>query len=477
LLQAGSCGYNNFFKDLVDGLRSINNLQEEWDISVESVVKGPGGIAAKHVNVISSHFHKQLPPPAPTMVHRQPQHDHQHEHEHSHTHGHTHSHEQGHAQSPDTDSNNKYERNLATISSMIQSSNLPEAVKQRSISAFTSLAIAEAATHGSTIENVHFHEVGAVDSIIDTVGVILGFHLLDVDVVYASAVPFESTGWIHSAHGYIPVPAPATLRLLCDGSIPTAPPPPGAKGELVTPTGACLLCALVSSDRFGGPPNGFTPAAVGIGAGTKEFQQHANIVRIVTGRVKEPVQRIPAPRVTSTGQNIAEPVASSTSSCASVFTAADGLQPDQLIVVECNIDDMTGEIAGYTMQLLLKESLDVWFTPIQMKKSRPAITLSVLCRPEQVDEVYEIIFRETSTLGVRRYAVDRLALQRNKVEVVTAVGVVDVKVGYWGDNVKNVQPEYETCAALARASGVAVVDIIHEATTLATQKLHENPNN
>jgi uncharacterized protein (TIGR00299 family) protein len=255
---------------------------------------------------------------------------------------------------------------------MIHASALSPWAKEKSLAAFRLLAEAEAHTHGTSIDEIHFHEVGAIDSIVDTVGSIVALDLLGVREVYATPLPFSS-GTVKCAHGLLPVPPPATFRLMIN--VPVCPAPLGATGELVTPTGISLIKALATA--YGEPP-AFVPTHTGVGAGTKEFAGHANIVRVAIGQksTKPAVQAVsPTPR-------------------------------ERVVVLETNIDDLNPQVLGYVQELLLDKcgALDVWTTPIQMKKNRPATTLSVLCRPEQEDSVTTALFRETTTLGVRRYS-------------------------------------------------------------------------
>ncbi|MGQ9518608.1 MAG: nickel pincer cofactor biosynthesis protein LarC [Candidatus Fervidibacter sp.] len=322
-----------------------------------------------------------------------------------------------------------HERHFPEIKELIASSDLPEPVKAKSITVFQLLAEAEAKVHGISVNEVHFHEVGAVDSIVDIVGSVYGLHLLGVESVFASAVPF-TRGRVKTAHGELPVPAPATLELL--GGIPTHPLDINA--ELVTPTGAALLKGLAES--FGLPPP-FTPQRIGYGAGKQDLP-FPNILRVVIGEMSSELP----------------------------------LERERLVVVETNLDDMTGELAGYTMERLLEAGArDVWITPAQMKKNRPAIVLSVLCDKASLSTVMQILLRETTTLGVRVQEVERFCLHREIKEVSTPYGKVKVKLALWGNEIVNIAPEFEDCRRLATQHKVPLKEIMTAAIAAVESSL------
>lgn len=468
LLDAGAP-----LEELLAGLRTISPISGEWNVELHRVTRGLGSIAAAHVTVTSKYQHRSAAPPSPLDgPHSDHNHTHSHDHSHSesHSHGHSHGHSHDHShhheeittgdgvnetpgicQAGDDASSLQHDplRNLNTISKMLRESDLPTVVKERSIAVFTALGEAEAKTHGSTLDKVHFHEVGAIDSIVDTVGVVYALHLLGVEKVFCSALPF-SEGTVWTAHGILPVPAPATLRLMV--KIPTCPGPKSANGELVTPTGAALVHVLASD--FGRPPL-FTPQAIGIGAGTKEFDKHPNILRVIVGDVLEsPKALAPAP---------VEDIAAGTAG-----TEEKAWTTRQLWMLETNIDDMSGEVAGYLMEKLLAEgSLDAWVSPALMKKSRPAYTVHVLCEPQDQERFIRLLFVESTTLGVRRYPVDRCSLRREMVLSPTVFGDIPVKVA-WLDNMPvNCKPEYEDCKVLAAAAGVPLQVVMDAARTAA----------
>ncbi len=323
----------------------------------------------------------------------------------------------------------QHERLLPEIERLIAASRLPEEVKEQSCAVFRLLAEAEAKVHGIGIDEVHFHEVGAVDSIIDIVGTVYALHLLGVKAVYASALPF-SRGRIRTHHGELPVPAPATMELL--RGVPTYPLDIDA--ELVTPTGIALLKGLAKS--FGAPPP-FTPQRVGYGAGKRDLP-FPNVVRVVVGEMPDSL----------------------------------ALERERLTVVETNLDDMSGELAGFVMERLLEAGArDVWLTPAQMKKNRPAVVLSALCDASVLPSVLDILLRETTTLGVRVQEVERLCLPREIVEVDTPYGSVRVKVAKLGDTIVNIAPEYEDCRHRALQYRVPLKEVMTAVLAAARQQL------
>ena len=317
-------------------------------------------------------------------------------------------------------------RHVDDIRHIVGESTLSESVKGKSLAVVELLGKAEARIHGIPLEEVHFHEIGAVDTIVDIVGFVVGLELLEVSQVFASPVPLGS-GTIETEHGRLPVPAPATLALLSAVGAPIVPHP--AQTEIVTPTGAALLAYLATFE---------TPAArvqaVGYGFGTKTLPW-ANALRLWIGE-QEPAQHY---------------------------------GHDQVIEIQCNLDDTTGEALGYTMERLFGAgALDVWFTAIQMKKNRPGVLLSALAPAEKVDELAWIIMRETSTLGVRLFPpAHRLKADRRMVTVETPWGPVRVKEKWLGERRLAASPEYEDCARLARESGEPVAHVMDIARQMA----------
>ena len=302
-------------------------------------------------------------------------------------------------------------RHLHHITAMIDGSVLSQCQKELAKRIFTRLGEAEAKVHGTSIEKVHFHEVGAVDSIADIVGVAVGFDLLGVDRILCSPVP-TGGGFIEIAHGRCSVPAPATGELL--KGVPLAESQ--VQAELTTPTGAAIVCALV--DSFG-PLPAMTVERIGYGAGQRDLEQQANLLRILVGE------------------------ASSESPLQQIWT------------VETNLDDISGELVGHTISRLWQAgALDVFTTAIQMKKNRPGVMLSVLCGQDKVDQVESILFRETTTLGVRRWPVSRRALKREAHAVDTRWGRVEGMLSWLDDRTPSFSPEYESCRRVADEQGL-----------------------
>ncbi len=286
---------------------------------------------------------------------------------------------------------------------------------------FTKLGEAEAKVHGTTIRKVHFHEVGAIDSIADIVGAAIGWDLLGVDRIVASPVPM-GTGSIEIAHGRVNIPAPATAELLT--GVPLAESHVAA--ELTTPTGAAILATMV--DAYG-PLPAMKIDRIGYGAGTRELADQANLLRLFVGE------------------------------------STDGLAADQVWVVETNLDDISGEVVGHcTTKLWEAGALDVYTTAIQMKKNRPGVTLTVLCQPEKIEKVEKILFRETTTLGVRRWPVSRHKMERKPHTVETEFGPIEGKLGWIAGEPPSFSPEFESCSRVANAKNVplrAVYDAAH----------------
>ncbi len=312
----------------------------------------------------------------------------------------------------------KRHRHLADIEAILQSSNLPSRIQDRSLSVFRRLAQAEARVHGTTVEQVHFHEVGALDAIADIVGAVAGFDTLDVDTLHAAPIPF-SHGTVRAAHGLLPVPPPAVLAL-CEG-FPTRGI--AIEGETVTPTGAALLTTLV--DAWGPAPT-MKLDRVGQGAGTRDFPI-PNIVRLLLG----------------------EPVAA----------PAHGLV-EPLALLETNLDDMNPEWLGPLLDDLLHAgALDTWFTPIFMKKNRSAVQLSVLCSLDQQEELRTLLFAHTTTLGVRTLSIERHCLRRRFDGVETAYGPIRIKLAEYAPGQWKAAPEYEDCRHAAQQHNTSLGEV------------------
>ncbi|MBM3860158.1 MAG: nickel pincer cofactor biosynthesis protein LarC [Verrucomicrobia bacterium] len=306
-------------------------------------------------------------------------------------------------------------RSYSEIAAMIFHSKLPDGVKQRATNVFHSLGEVEARIHGIPLEKVHFHEIGAVDSIVDIVGVCIALKALGVQDVQAAPPPLGS-GFVETAHGKFPIPAPATLELL--KGVPTQSSP--ERCELVTPTGAALLVEFCK--KFG-PMPAMSVEKIGYGAGTRELEKTPNVLRAVLG-------------VASTSE------------------------ADTVAVIEANIDDMNPQWFGDVMERLLAEgALDAFLTPVQMKKSRPGTLLTVLCEPGDADRFAELVLTHTTSFGVRIHEARRRKLDREIVRVATRFGEIEVKIGRWNGQVVTRSPEYESCKRAAALANVPVREV------------------
>jgi hypothetical protein len=315
-------------------------------------------------------------------------------------------------------------RKLRDIEALIAASALSADVKERALKVFKRLAEAEGKLHNMPPEQVHFHEVGAVDSILDIVGTCVGLELLEISHFTCSPVNVGS-GSVQAEHGSLPVPAPAALELLKDVPIFSS----GVEGELVTPTGAALISTLASGF---GPLPPMKVERIGYGAGAREIPGQSNLARLLLGQSAEPVRAQP------------------------------GASGDEVVsLIEANVDDMSPQLYGFFIeQALAAGALDVTCTPIQMKKDRPAIQVSVLCTPEKSDALAQMLFEQTTTIGVRIYEARRKVLERELVSIQTPYGAVKVKVAKRGGKVLNVAPEYEDCQRLAKENSVPLKQVI-----------------
>jgi pyridinium-3,5-bisthiocarboxylic acid mononucleotide nickel chelatase len=385
-------------------------------------------------------------------VHLEADHDHKHgagyDHEHE-KHSHAprtthHDHDHGHEPHPEHGDHDN-SRNFRDIKKLITKSKLSPWVKKKSIAVFQRIADAEGKIHGKPASEVHFHEVGAVDSIVDIVGACIGLELLGKPRVLAGPV-VEGTGWIRCAHGRFPIPAPATLAILGARKIPITQC--DEPNELVTPTGAALLAEFV--ERFE-PMTGIVAEKIGFGLGTRDNQTRPNVLRAVLGDVC---------RVTSDGKR---PRANLTSPVTRHASPLDW-ETDRVAVLETNLDDISSEILGAFVEAALAAgALDVFHTPIQMKKNRPGVLLTVLCAEADADKFSELILRETTAFGVRRTIVERRKLRRELTTVKTKFGPVTVKLGKLNGKVVQAAPEFESCRKLARQKQVTLGEIYRAA--------------
>ncbi|MBI5894356.1 MAG: nickel pincer cofactor biosynthesis protein LarC [Deltaproteobacteria bacterium] len=330
-------------------------------------------------------------------------------------------------------------RTYLDIKRMIEKSRLKLPVKDLSLKIFKTLAEAEAKVHNCKVENVHFHEVGAVDSIIDIVGTAIGINELGIEKVYSSPLPLGG-GTIKTSHGIMPVPAPATIEIL--KGVPIQPS--YVKGEIVTPTGAAIIKTLAHS--FGEMPQ-MNILKTGYGVGDKDFKEVPNLLRVIMGKNNHPL----IPPLKKVGR-------------VGFFEHGVKGQEKKLIMLETNIDDMNPQIYEYVIERLFDaRALDVFLTPIQMKKNRPAILLNCLCEEEQKDKLLEIIFKETTSIGIRAYPIERYCLDRNIQKVSTKYGRISVKVSKLNGEIVNIQPEYEDCQRIAKEKQAPLKEVWIEA--------------
>ena len=335
-------------------------------------------------------------------------------------------------------------RHLSDVLDIIARGGVPSAVKERASAVFRRLAAAEAHVHRVDIEEVHFHEVGAVDAIVDIVGVCAGLHLLGVDRLYCSPLPL-GRGHVQTEHGLLPLPAPAVLQILAGADAPTVPH--AAALELVTPTGAALVAELAS---FAQPA--MRLERVGYGAGARA-EPAPNLLRLWLGRPVLPDPPTPSPSRVEGVQHALSPLPRTGRGVGGEGPHGEGVET--LMVLEANIDDMPAELFGHAMErLLVTGALDAWCSPLLMKKGRPATLLSALCRPGDRAAVLDVLMRETSTFGVRGYEVTRYAAGRETREVETPYGVMRVKLKLLDGVVAGLAPEYEDCRRVAAEQSV-----------------------
>jgi uncharacterized protein (TIGR00299 family) protein len=363
-------------------------------------------------------------------------HEHNH-HDHHHEHGHRHEHEpvellehnfakgetasRAEASAPH---GHEHGRGLTEIREIIGKAKIGETAKAKAIAIFEALGRAEAKIHNQDIETIHFHEVGAVDAMVDIVCAAVGAEALGVDEIICSSLNIGG-GTVKCAHGTFPVPAPATVELLKDAPLYSS----GIQAELVTPTGAAIVKTLCN--RFAAFP-AMKLEKSGYGAGTRDFPGHANVVRLTVGE-------------------------------ADVEFAAKVSQ-ETVTVLEANLDDLNPQVFGYVMDRLLEEgALDAFGVPVQMKKNRPGTLLTVLCRPEDASKLTKLLFSETTTLGVRRREEMRQALARKWVTVHTRWGKVRMKVASMNGTITNYAPEYEDCRRIAAENHVPLKTVMQEA--------------
>jgi hypothetical protein len=353
--------------------------------------------------------------------------EHSHEHAHHHDHEHRAPRPESRAPSPEprAHSHAHSHRSLPEIYGLIDTSDLSAAGRDRAKALFQRLAEAEAAIHDMPVEKVHLHEVGALDSIIDIVGAVFGLEWLGVDQIMSSPLNVGG-GMVHSAHGHFPVPAPATVKLLGPAPVYSG----AVQKELVTPTGALLVSSYASSF---GPIPAMTIDQVGYGAGDHDFPSTPNVLRILVGE---------QPRG------------------ASGLSRTDATGATRVVVIECEIDDMNPQLFGVAMdRLYAAGALEVFYVPVQMKKNRPGTLLTVVAPPPLRSSLSDIIFKETTTIGVRYAELDRECLRRELVTVKTPIGDVRMKLAWRDGRLVNAVPEFDDCNALAASNNLPVKEV------------------
>ena len=349
-------------------------------------------------------------------------HEHDHEHEHVYDHDHEHKHSRAGAPAPHS---HEHGRGLSEIREIIKKAAISDTARQTAISIFEALGTAEAKIHGTSIEKVHFHEVGAVDAMVDIVCAAVGAEALGVDEIICSPLNVGG-GSVKCAHGTFPVPAPATVELLKDAPVYST----GIQAELVTPTGAAIVKTLAT--RFAAFPE-MKIERSGYGAGSRDLTGTPNVVRLTLGEAKS--------------------------------TLAAKTSSETITVLEANLDDLNPQVFGYVMDRLFEDgALDVFGMPVQMKKNRPGALLTVLCKPEDASNLTRLIFAETTTLGVRRRDERRETLARRWENVSTPWGEVRIKIASMNGTDTNCAPEYEDCRRIAAEHHVPLKTVIQEAT-------------
>jgi uncharacterized protein (TIGR00299 family) protein len=356
----------------------------------------------------------------PESKHGEPGHTHPHDHAHG-AHSHSHGSHESHPSHTHT-----HGRNYRDIRELLEKSSLLAEVKSRALSVFHRIAVAEGKIHGVPAAEVEFHEVGAADSIADIVAACAGIHALGPLRVEAS-VPVEGSGWVQCAHGRFPLPAPATLEILSGVPLRQV----AEETEFITPTGAALLVEFC--ERYG-PISEMQVERTGYGLGTRETPPRPNVLRAVLGQTGDP----------------------------------ESAETDEISQIETNLDDITPELAAAAMQKLFQAgALDVFFTPVQMKKNRPGFVITALCHLDKTDDLARILLTETSAFGVRIHTAKRYKLRREFRDVETPYGPVRIKLGFLGEDLVQAAPEFESCRAVAELAGVSVRDV-HLAAWIGT---------
>ncbi len=394
-----------------------------WRIEISSDQRH--GITGTRVTVITE---EDEPRQATDEAHEHGDgHRHENDDNHGHSHDHNHDHDHGHSHDHNHDNHHEH-RNLGDIEKIIKESDLPPEVRELAVKIFRHIAEAEAAVHDKPLHEIHFHEVGALDSIIDIVGAAICLNDLGADRVYVSEIELGG-GMVKCQHGLLPVPAPATARIISGFPVTTG----GVNFEATTPTGAAIIAAIAEPLP---PSMKFIIRKSGYGVGQKNNPSRPNLLRIY----------------------LAE-------------TAGEAEKGHTAKLVECNIDDLNPEMSEYISgRLFAAGAGDVWFTPVIMKKGRPAFTLSLICEEEQLDAVREILFTESTTIGLRVSSFTKETLHREFEEIETRFGKVTIKKSYFTGRLVSVKPEADRCAAIAAATGIPMKQVIQEITSLVSKK-------
>jgi pyridinium-3,5-bisthiocarboxylic acid mononucleotide nickel chelatase len=399
-------------------VRAVEALDVGAKLQISRVNRS--GITATKVDVIVN-GERDSPRASRTEVPDAPEHKHEDAHHHEHSHNHAHGH---HQDSVHQNSSHQHGRGLVEIREIIGKAAISESAKKNALDIFEKLGAAEAKIHNVPIEKIHFHEVGAVDALVDITCAAVGAEALGVDELICSPLNVGG-GTVNCAHGTFPVPAPATVELLTGAPVFSS----GLQAELVTPTGAAIVRTLAT--RFASFPE-MKIGKVGYGAGTRDFPGHANVLRVTVGEA-------------------ASKLAANTSQ-------------ETVSVLEANLDDLNPQVFGYVMDRLFEAgALDVFGTPVQMKKNRPGTLLSVLAKPDDTDKLTQIIFAETTTLGVRRRQENRHVLARKWQTVSTQFGDVRIKIATLNGTVSSYTPEYEDCRRIAVEHRVPLKLVMQEA--------------
>lgn len=395
---------------LINGLKELNI--EGWRLDIASDQRH--GITGTRVTVVTDEEKS-----SEQVFQRGSHHEHDHDHRHEdHPHGHDHNH--------DNDQHHGH-RNLSDIRKIIEGSSLSGKIKDLAMNIFTLIAEAEAAVHDKAIDEIRFHEVGAIDSIVDITGAAICYDALGVDTVYVSDIELGS-GMVRCEHGLLPVPAPATARLITGFPVHTG----GVDFEATTPTGAAIIATLA---RPLPPGTKYSIIRTGYGIGQKNNPARPNVLRIFLAETEQ--------------------------------EAGKG---HQAFLVECNVDDMNPELSDYISGRLFSAGAgDVWFTPVIMKKGRPAFTISVICEEEQKNAVSEILFTESTTIGLRVMPFSKETLHREFEEIETRFGKVVIKKSYYNGRLVSAKPEADRCAAIAMETGLPMKQVIQEITAQIQQ--------